>query len=289
MSAGTFSGQFNRELAFSVGELRCLQFVEIGLGVTAPLWLFALFFPSGFGYLRGLILSPLVIAANFFLILRMAKNDPCLRRVLPIAYIAKLAAGGIYIFVVQQLFKGGDVLVYHEFGSRFAATFLATHEWWRHGMGTNTDFIMSVMTALYSVTGTSISFGIVLFASFAFWGEFLIYRACCISLKSVNRGRAALLLLLFPSIVFWSATIGKEALLYLAIGLVIYGAVRLTHAPSPLVYVSLISGFVLAAFVRPHVAALLAVSITATYFFNKNSNGTLGIVIKIVSLPLLIY
>jgi hypothetical protein len=129
MSAAQVSGYMNRKLPFSSGELRFLQVIEISLGVTAPLWLYALFFPSDFGYLRGLILAPLLILGNLLLILSMAKNDPCLRRVLPIAFIAKLAAGGIYIFVVQQLFKGGDVLVYHEYGTRFAETFVATHEW----------------------------------------------------------------------------------------------------------------------------------------------------------------
>jgi len=63
----------------------------------------------------------------------------------------------------------------------------------------------------------------------------------------------------------------------------------LIHSPTLMVYVSLGLGFVLAAFVRPHVAALLAVSITATYFFTKNANGTLGVVIKFISLPLLVY
>src|SRR5262249_13649975 len=168
-------------------------------------------------------------------------------------------------------------------------TFLATHQWWRAGVGTNTEFILSVVTALYTIAGSSITFGIVLFATLAFWGEFLIYRACCISLKALNRGRAALLLLLFPSIVFWSASTGKEALLYFATGLIVYGIARLTYAPSVLVGVCMGFGFVVAAFVRPHVAALLAVSITATYFFTRNANGTIGVVVKIISLPLLVY
>jgi len=274
---------------FAPGELRFLRIVEMGLAITAPIWAYVLLFPPEESYVRGLILAPALIGVNLLLGQHLAKRDPVLQRVMPIAYLAKLAAGGIYIFVVLQVFKAGDVLYYHESGTRFAATFLATHEWWRSGTGINTDFILSAVAALYTVAGSSFSFGLVFFATLAFWGEFLIYRACCIGVKSVNRGRAALLLFLFPSIVFWSATIGKEALMYFATGLVIYGAVRLSRAPSPLAYVSLVSGSVLAVLVRPHVAALMAVSITATYFFTRNANGTLGVVIKILSLPLLAY
>ena len=277
------------EAPFSPTELRLIQIIEAGLGITAPIWFYALFFPTDYGYGRGLLLGLLLICGNLFLVLRMTKADACLRRILPTAYLAKLAAAGVYLYAVQHLFNGGDLLGYHDYATQHADTFLATHEWWRAGLGVNTEFILSVVTALYIIAGSSITFGIVLFATLAFWGEFLIYRACCISLRSLNRGRAALLLLMFPSIVFWSAAIGKEALLYLATGLIAYGIARLTYAPTPLVAVSMGLGFLLAAFVRPHVAALLAVSITATYFFTRNANGTIGIVLKIISIPLLVY
>jgi hypothetical protein len=278
-----------REAPFSPTELKLIQVIEAGLAITAPLWFYALFFPTDYAYGRGLILGPLLICGNLILVLRMAKADACLRRVLPIAYLAKLAAAGVYLFAVQHLFRGGDLLAYHEYATRHADIFIATNQWWRAGIGTNTEFILSAVTGLYIITGSSIAFGIVLFATLAFWGEFLIYRACCITLQAVNRGRAALLLLLFPSIVFWSASIGKEALLYFTTGLIVYGIAQLTYAPTLLVGVSMGFGFLIAGFVRPHVAALLAVSLTATYFFTRNVNGTIGIVVKMICLPLLVY
>jgi len=270
-------------------ELRVVQVLEIGLAITAPLWLYALFFPDGYDYGRGLILGLVLICANMVLVLKVSKVDLCAHRVMPVAYLAKLAAAGAYIYMVQHLFQGSDLIGYQDAGTQNAADFLVTHQWWRSGVGTNTDFMISVVTGLYIITGPCLALGITLFATLAFWGEYLIYRACCVSLKTVNRGRAALLLMLFPSIVFWSASLGKEALMYFAIGLAAYGVARLTRSPSPIAFLSLGTGFALAAVVRPHVAALLAVAITATYFFTKNANGAAGIVIKIFSLPLLAY
>src|SRR5947209_1809811 len=98
MTVALANDYLRRKSTFSPGELRFLQVIEIGLGVTAPLWLYVLLFPPNTGYVRGLILVPLLVAVNLFLGERLSRTDPFLRRVFPVAYLAKFAAGGVYIF-----------------------------------------------------------------------------------------------------------------------------------------------------------------------------------------------
>ena len=51
----------------------------------------------------------------------------------------------------------------------------------------------------------------VLFAVISFWGQFFFYRAFVLAFPKANRRIAALLLFLFPSIVYWTSAFGKDA------------------------------------------------------------------------------
>jgi hypothetical protein len=283
-------------VAYSPTEEQIIAASATLLTVTAPFWACSLLFPSGYPYAVGLAVVPVLVLANAFLIARVSRKDALLAKLLPIAFLAKLAAAAIYLFLVEHVMGGGDALAYHQVGSQIASDFLVTRDWAsftvsRAGMGDAgpTLFVCELTGLLYSVTGSSISSGIVVFSIVAFWGQYLAYRAFTLAFPTGDRSRAALLLLLYPSTVFWTATIGKDAIIGFLICLAAYGFARLVRAPGIRAYLYLAIGLLGEYFVRPHIAAILALAFTGAYVFGRNLRGFFGVAVKIVTIPLLAY
>jgi hypothetical protein len=84
-----------------------------------------------------------------------------------------------------------------------------------------------VLAFVYLVTGTSRWAGSIVFAWLAFGGRLLMWRALRRAVPEADDKRYLLLLLFFPSLLYWPASIGKEALMMLALGVVSYAAAQL--------------------------------------------------------------
>ena len=80
---------------------------------------------------------------------------------------------------------------------------------------------------LYLITGTSRWAGSIVFAWLAFGGRLLMWRALRRAVPEADHKRYLMLLLFFPSLVYWPASIGKEALMILALGVVSFAAAQL--------------------------------------------------------------
>jgi hypothetical protein len=132
---------------------------------------------------------------------------------------------------------------------------------------------------------------IVIFSALSFWGHYLMYRAVCIAIPNANRPVSALLMLFFPSVVFWSATLGKDSLMILAVSMVVYGFANfVSGGAKPLAgYIAIILGMAGGSMIRPHVIGLAALSIAVPYISSRNRMGPYGAVVRLVGIPLLIW
>src|SRR5205807_3285257 len=95
-------------------------------------------------------------------------------------------------------------------------------------------------------------------------------------------------LFLLPSVVFWSACIGKDAVILLSIGLAAYGLAKLGQhivVAGALLVATGIAGVVL---VRPHVAVMLATAYVLPLLLGKTRKGVAGMFGKVFGLPILI-
>lgn len=140
------------------------------------------------------------------------------------------------------------------FGGVFAET----------GRPPETQRVSIVLSFVYVVTGTSRWAGSVAFAWMAFAGRLLMWRAVKRAVPEADHKRYLLLLLFFPSLLYWPASIGKESLMMLALGVVSYGAALLlsdkVRAWSIVVFVGGVAGLVL---IRPHYGALAVMALGA--------------------------
>lgn len=140
--------------------------------------------------------------------------------------------------------------------------------------GDGTRMVASITSGVYTVIGPSLLGGFVVFSWLGFWGLVAMYRAARIALPNLDPHRYAMFVFFLPSMMFWPSSIGKDALLTLAIGLFAYGAARLfTGATTGLWWV--LPGVGLAYLIRPHIAAMLVTAAGVAFLFRRARSRTM--------------
>ncbi len=141
-----------------------------------------------------------------------------------------------------------------------------------HGQGT--AFVEHFTGFVYVLTGLSRLGGFVTYAFLAYIGLIFTVKAAVIAVPGLAARRYAWLCVLFPSIVYWPSSIGKEALMMLGLGLATYGIARLLtgrHWFASLLVISAGLGF--SALIRPHIAGIwVAATVPAIFvaFFRRS-------------------
>lgn len=156
--------------------------------------------------------------------------------------------------------------------------------------GTNTEFIRSLTATIYTIVGSSKFAGFIVFAWMAYWGSVLFLRAAMVAIPALAAKRYAYLVFLTPSLLYWPSSIGKEAWIFLNLGIATYGVARVLSGRWGLSSVLLIAGGLAGAgVVRPHFAAIwmgaLVVALFVGLFTRRTSRGGRN---KLITLGLLV-
>lgn len=128
-----------------------------------------------------------------------------------------------------------------------------------------TDFVILLVELLQRVFGLSYLGVFLVFNIFGAIG-YILFDA---SLENVNVGSPrwikllALLIILLPSVSFWSSAISKDAISFMAIGLALWSACKL-QSRMKLMLLSIL----LMLLVRPHMAGLMVISLAMSMFFD---------------------
>ncbi len=157
-----------------------------------------------------------------------------------------------------------------------------------------TQRVALVLALVYGVTGASRWAGSFVFAWMAFGGRLLMWRALKCALPEADHRRYLLLLMFFPSLVFWPGSIGKEALMMLSLGVVAYGAAQIFSERVQLRSILTFSvGVASLLFIRPHMAAIAVASlglasVVGTLGGLGRKNSLRSIAIRTTSLAVLV-
>jgi hypothetical protein len=249
--------------------------------ITAALWIAgsAVCF-SLEGEIRAAILIPFFIVASIAAVALITRNDRFLFTVLMVALAAKLLASWVY--TALPAFQLSDINgLYFDSARQMAGSSINLTDFFSLQQLWGTNLIIAIGACLFSVIGPSLAGAMVLFAVISFWGQFFFYRAFVLAFPKANRRIAALLLFLFPSIVYWTSAFGKDALMMLAIGMISYGIARRFDLKG---WATILMGLPLATLIRPHVGAFIAVSLFASYLIADITYGR-----KIIGLKFLLF
>jgi len=221
---------------------------------------------------------PLIVLLQLVPISILTRKDDFLRLVLPIGLLFKLAAAGAFMQVYFSVFgAGGDVLGYFALGK-----YLVDFGWFPFPGWTTGYLVQVVCGAVQTVLGAELASTTVAFALMAFWGQYLCYRAFCLGYPGGDRRLAAVLLFFWPSLVFWTSFIGKDALMLLFIGMTAYGFARLQQS-SAIGPLPLALGLAGAAALRPHIGGMLALCLATAHVYGRPKHRAYGVLLKAVT------
>lgn len=165
--------------------------------------------------------------------------------------------------IIFRYYKGfGDAVLYFENGQRLLErhgllglfdlqVWFGGPSWW------GTRFLNKVTALIAGVTGPSLRAEFLVFSLLAFVGLYLAAAAFRNVGPQAQVSQVTKALWLWPSLWFWPSSIGKEALITLAIGLVVFGY---AGKEGRVRWLPFAAGMGLAFCIRPHVAAVLAMS-----------------------------
>jgi hypothetical protein len=264
----------------------------LGAAVTA-LGLTVLIATRTSGVWVVLFLVPVLLAASWPAFARQARRerDARLAQLLMLALVLKLLGSLLRYWVLIRVYDGlGDAISYHAYGEGLAMRFRAGNFDTGLASLSSTDFIRFFTGVIYTVTGPSIYAGFLLYSWLAFWGMFCMYRAFTIAVPDGNRRSYARLLFFMPSMLYWPSSIGKEAWMLFALGLVAYGTARLLTGTTWRGLAVAGTGLWLATLVRPHVGGMAAFGMVVAYLLARPPRrlGVLGSVVKLFGLAALL-
>lgn len=195
--------------------------------------------------------------------------DRWLPGLLLIAYPAKLVTAYGALKVVEILYRGkADAIGYHNRALEAADTWrsLSVPETVKV---TGTDFADLAISLLYAPYEPTLLGGYFLFATLGFIGQLFLYLAMRRAFPTGRLRLYALGVFFYPTVIYWTAPIGKEALMFLFIGPAIYGVVRMFQ-DFRIRWLFLI-GFALlpATMLRAHVVALITAALLATVVLTR--------------------
>ena len=268
---------------------RLARLTAMGCLLSSPIWLWALFFSISQDVdVPSLIFVPLIVVACVAAFLPLWRGQPYLRQLLRAGILARLAAASLYLWVGVFVYGSVDAFHYWSVGMQRAHDFSVV------GWGAfqppfwSTNLINNICGFIMVMIGNTLPGLCVLFALAALWGGYFFYRAFCIAFPTGDTSLYGILVFLLPSSLFWSSTIGKDALAQLFIGLTAFGFAKVCRKVEPRSLLTCAIGIAGVLVVRPHIAAMLAVAVTLPFALGKARGGWRNMAAKIVLVPLLI-
>jgi hypothetical protein len=257
----------------------------------SPFALWALFWtsPRDYPFLSSMLFVPLVIYGCVMLFSRLWRRDRFVKLLFGAGITLRLAAAGAYVWLGFFVFNvSADAFHYWTMGLFLANEFSGLGwaafrpPWW------STNLIFNICGIITLVTGNAMPTLFVIFALAALWGGYFFYRAFCIAFPEWNRGQYGLLIVLLPSILYWSSAIGKDAMEQLFIGISAYGFARSARRLDVGAIIISVIGVTGAAAFRPHVGAMLAISMLLSFTLAKGKGGWMTVLGRILLVPVLV-
>jgi len=258
--------------------------------VSCPLWLGALFFtsPEDYSITSSLVCVPILAVAGVFAVAVSTRHDPFLRRIISAGLFAHMAASALFLWIGFVVYRGTtDAFHYWTVGLRRAEDFQILGWAAFPGPFWSTNLISNICGVMTLLIGDALPTLFIAFAFISLSGAFLFYRAFAIAFPHGDRWLFGILVVLSPSLLFWSSFVGKDALIQLFIALACLGFAKVIERPSPTGVLMCAIGLCGALLVRGHVASMLAIAITFPYAVNKSRAGGANKAVKIVLVPLL--
>lgn len=211
--------------------------------------------------------------ALFIFIIGFAINIQCAR------YFGLLIKDALLLYLWHSIY----CVAYYFYVLTFSGDAIAYWKGMTH-VGEHFKFgtaAVSWLVDILKLTGMSIGGAFVVFNIFGSIGLLAFYGALkkCVGNCSSNLKRLTLIVVLLPSVSFWSAGIGKDAISFMAVGLALWSALSFERRK---VLMLVAIGAML--FVRPHMAGMMVMAVAFSILFQRGGSTMQRVVVGIIAL-----
>ena len=177
----------------------------------------------------------------------------------------------VYGFVAFSIYGGGaDPVTYFRWGQRFSSYFrqfdfspLFDRDIWRGPAFTGTNFVGYPSALMILFVGESFRGTWLLYSLFCFTALFYFAKVFYRAYGGIEYKKYLTLVLLYPSLWFWTANISKDTWMFFGVAVFLTGMVNKNKSQN--VYV-MAFGLFWCYLVRPQMAAMLAFALAGSYF-----------------------
>ena len=241
----------------------------------------------------GLIVAPVMVAVIFFALRRKISHETRF----DIGGLVLTSIGLRLLMTYPRFGSATDAVVYNREGARLADSFRSlnfVHVDVGAAAGVpGTGSLRYIAGLVHLTTGSSFFGTTLMFGLMAFAGTWLFYRAFQVAIPDGDHYRYAKLIFLWPSLLYWPSSIGKDSWMLLLIAIASLGTARLlTRARGG--YLLILVGLVGSALVRPHVTLLVFVAIGIAFIIGRRDTNripgqvSLGGVTKVIGIVVLL-
>ena len=241
---------------WTVAILALCMFGYLGLIFTA-------FSSSNDELLAALTVAPVLFALTIPLALRVARKDrdPTLAYIVMAGAALKLLMGYVQFKIAYGYYQGHtDAEQYNAAGQVLSASYRRFDFSTNLGPFVGTNATKYFTGLEYAISGASRITGFMVFGWLSFLGLLALARAFHVGVPNGDSRRYLIAVLFLPSLLYWPATIGKDALMMLGIGLGAYGIACLFRSRTSGL-LSLAVGLAIILSIRPHVALIMFVGL----------------------------
>ena len=233
----------------------------------------------------GVVVVLLALAISAPAIEAMGRKFPDIE----MAGILRMSLGLKLLATLPRFEARQDSIDYHRVGSVLADSFRKfdfTVNTGRDVPGTGSVRYFTGIVEVFTFEDEFATF--VVFSLLGFVGLMLFVAAFRIALPNADSMRYALLLLFWPSLIYWPSSTGKEALMLLCLGLVAFGTARLMQGRTtglPLAALGLLGS----GMIRPHVSLIAVTAILVAIIVRAPGGGFLSAVWRVGLIGVLLF
>lgn len=236
----------------------------------------------------AIVILLVLTLAGILIFTQAARHDAegaLLFQVLVLAWIARLIGMGVKLYLFYAVTgEGTDAAAYHAAGESIASL-IASGQLPDLSSFWGTQSIELATGIMYLITGPTLIGGWLVFNFLGLIGMLFHYKAFVTAVPEGNRRLFMLMIFFAPTLVMWTNTLGKDAMMALFLGMAAYG-VALLYLRGLGVGALILAGAGLAGafIVRPHVGAIVATGLVAVALLRPVRAGIFSPFIRLATL-----
>ncbi len=265
-------------MSYAIPRQVAILLIAVGLGVSIA--------ATEYYRISGAIIVGLgLLVISAYLVPRLIPRGDAyfFSNLLPIALLAKMVATLARLSIGDQVYGLADARRYDIAGST-----VSDHVWRgefnaafsNFGLGADaTGFVTGV---IYSLAGQTLFGGFLIFGFIAFLGSILFIHAYRCAFPNSNSRSFSVLILLYPTVLYWPSGVGKDALMFFLVGIVSYGAAAILTGRHCRGIVALMAGLGGAFAIRPHIALIAGLAFGFAILLRKTSGSPAANTVRIL-------